>query len=149
MKISVITVNILYNIILYNKMIFYITKWYGKWIFLIAAHMSDIPRSFLDPSYCARFNPTFGPVSRVYSVMSTEEFSRKSLQLSRSGIEIWKFLTSYIRDLVGRSFSSLAVSIPPPLGRRSDRVATGFSISACALTLTDAFTRTHPTRCTP
>jgi len=44
--------------------------------------------------------------------MSTEEFSRKSLRLSRSGIEIWKFLTSYIRALVGRSFSSLVVSTP-------------------------------------
>ena len=38
---------------------------------------------------------------------------------------------------------------PSPWGRRSDRVATGFSISACALTHTDAFTRAHPTRCTP
>lgn len=93
----------------FNKIIWDCRK-YGS--FLIAAHTSDIPPNLLDPSYCARFNPTSGPVSRVYSVVSTEEFSRKSLWLSKSGIEIWKFLTSYIRDLVGRSFSSLAVSYP-------------------------------------
>lgn len=46
------------------------------------------------------------------SLASTEEFSRKSSRLSKSGIEIWKFLTSYIRALVGRSLFSFSLSPP-------------------------------------
>lgn len=55
-------------------------------------------------------------------------FPRKSSRLSKSGIEIWKFLTSYIRALLARP--SLLFSRELPWGLHSDRVATGFSISA-------------------
>ena len=67
----------------------------------------------------------------ILSRLQRRIFSRESSRLSKSGIEIWKFLTSYIRALLAPSLSlSLLFFRELPWGLHSDRVATGFSISA-------------------